>query len=505
MAKDGVITEQEELSAKNKPITLTLSTQEKNKLNSYSQACIDEACNILKLPAKALALGGYKIYSYLDADRQASLEKAISSFECDHAGLVLDNNKSAVVAYSGKSAYKILSAKRQPGSCIKPILVYGPALNEDIIYPCTQLLDEKTTIAGYSPKNVTGKYQGYVSAREALSKSINIPAVKVLSYVGIDKAKAYASDMGIEFDEKDDSYALALGGMNYGTTLLDMCGAYSTFANAGIYSSPKFISYITDANDKIVYIHKKEEKRVLREDACYLLTDMLKTCTKTGTAKKLGSLSDNIASKTGTVGKPNSSLNLDAWNISYTPNYTIGVWAGNLDNEPITIAGGGAPTQSVKDYLTAHPDETDFDIPDAIVSKAIDSNALLDDHRVVLANNFTPECYSQEELFSTFNLPRDISKKFVEVENFDLRASVVGSKAKFVFDAKDYYTYEVFNNGERIYECHGKNGSENLEFDMASSREKYTFKVYFTKAPESKLEKTVELIARESSKNKWFV
>lgn len=505
MLKDGKITEKECFDAKNTKISLNLSKKTKNKLNSYSQACIDEACSILKMPTKKLALGGYKIYSNLDTQKQASLEKSLEKIsDCDHAGLVLDNKKSAVVAYYGKSPFKILTAKRQPGSAIKPVLVYAPALNEDIIYPCTQLLDEKTTIAGYSPKNVSGKFQGYVSAREALSKSINIPAVKVLSYIGIDKAKSYASDMGIQFDEKDDSYALALGGMSYGTNLLDMCGAYSTFANGGIYSRPKFISYITDKNDKIVYIAKCENKRVLREDACFLLTDMLKTCAQTGTAKKLGALGKNIASKTGTVGKPNSNLNLDAWNITYTPNTTVGVWAGNLDNEPINIAGGGAPTQVVKDYLSLHPDEDEFFIPNEIVTKKIDSIVLNEEHRVCLANDFMPDRYTQEEIFTSFNLPRDISKKFVEIENFELSAKAIGNKAKFSFNAKDFYTYEIYN-GEKLVDCIiGKNGLQEKEYQMTKEREKFTFKIYFTNMPNNYIQKDVQLLSQQS-KSKWYV
>ncbi len=508
MCKDGIITQDECFSAKNKAIKLNLNTTYKNKLNSYSQAAIDEACKILSLPAKQIALHGFKIYTYQNEEKQKSLEKAISAVDTDgndNAAIVIDNAHMGVVAYTGESAYKILEAKRQPGSCIKPVLVYAPALNEDIIYPCTQILDEKTTISGYSPKNVSGSFKGYVSAREALSKSINIPAVKVLSYLGIPKAKAYASDMGIEFDEKDDSYALALGGMNYGTNLLSLAGAYSTFANSGVYSSPKFISYITDKNNKIVYIHKKEEKRVLREDASYLLTDMLRTCSQSGTAKKLNELKIDIASKTGTVGKPSSSLNLDAWNISYTNDYTCGCWIGNLDNTPISFVGGNHPTQVVKNYFTYENDNSEFKIPSSIVEKAIDLEELSSNHRVVLANNFTPERYTQNEMFSNFNLPRDISNKFVKIESPEIKSKVSEGKATLTFDAKEYLNYEFYKNGKLISSIKGKEGKSNIEFEMNSNKEKVQIYTSYIGDDRKDL-KEIELVnVSKLQKNKWYV
>ncbi len=511
MVKDGKLSAQEGFLAKNKKVELSLNKEKKNKLNSYSQASIDEACKILAMPAKQIALHGYKIYTYQDEAKQNSLDKSISSVnaqENDHAGIVIDNSKAAVVAYCGTSPYKILDAKRQPGSCLKPLLVYGPALNEDIIYPCTQLLDEKTTISGYSPKNVSGNYKGYVSAREALSKSINIPAVKVLSYVGIEKAKAYATMLGIKFDEADDSFALALGGMNYGTDLKTLAGAYSCFANGGKYSSPSFISHITDKNNKLIYIHERENKIVMREDACYLLTDMLKTCAQTGTARKLSDLNMEIASKTGTTGKPNSSLNLDAWNISYTKNYTYGAWIGNLDNTPISIVGGNQPTEIIKNYLKTQRDDSVFDTPTCITTEKIDSGELIQNHRIVLANNYTPEKYCQEELFSRFNLPHDISTKFVSLEEIEVKAKVEEDNAKFTLDCNDYLTYEVWKEDKLLDTISAFQGKKELSFAMQNEREDFEVRAFYPNSKQEYESKKISLVkANKNSHNnrKWFI
>lgn len=510
MYKDGFISLEDYKKASDSKIDLNINSQPKNKLNSFSQASIDEAEEILGLPARQIALKGYKIYTYQNEEKQKALDEALSSnsANCDYAGIVIDNSKHAVLAYNGNSIFKILEAKRQPGSCIKPVLVYGPALNEDVIYPCSQLLDEKTTISDYSPKNVGNVYHGYVSAREALSKSINIPAVKVLSYVGIDKAKAYAEEMGIEFDEKDDSYTLALGGMTYGVNIKQLAGAYSTFADSGNYAEARFVSFITDKNDKLVYVNKPKKERVMREDTAYLLTDMLKTCATSGTAKKLASLNMDIASKTGTVGKKNSKENLDAWNISYTKNYTCGVWMGNLDNTPISYAGGNQPTEIVKNFFLKVKDNSTFIKPSTIVERDIDETELNENHRIMLANIYMPERYKHAEMFSSFNLPQDISNKFTEIDKTDFTSKVENDKAVITFNAKNYLTYNFLENGKVINSLSGKNGSQEVYIEMKSNKLNIDIVYFYTLEPDIKREEKLSLIKTESTyktNDKWFM
>ena len=510
MYQDKCISASEYNLAKNSPINLNINNQPKNKLNSYSQASIDEAEEVLGIPARQIALKGYKIYTYQNSEKQEALDEAIKkqNISSDYAGIVIDNEGHSIVAYNGNSIFKILDAKRQPGSCIKPILVYGPALNEDIIYPCSQLLDEKTTISDYTPKNVGGVYRGYVSARDALSKSINIPAVKVLSYVGIDKAKAYAEHMGIEFDAKDDSYTLALGGMTYGVNIKDLAGAYSSFANNGSYSKPRFISFITDKNNKLIYINKPKTEQVMREDSAYLLTDMLRTCAKTGTAKKLASLGIDIASKTGTVGKKNSKQNLDAWNVSYTKDQTCAVWLGNLDNSPIDYAGGNQPTEIVKNYFSLVSDNSTFDKPSSIVERDIDETELNENHRIMLANVYMPERYKHKELFSSLNLPSDISEKFTKIDDVNFASKVENDSAVITFDAKNYLTYVFKENGKTLTSISGKNGEQKVYLSMSGSKLNVVVEYFYTLEPTLKSYKQINLIKTKNtykSNDKWFM
>lgn len=514
MEKDGKITERQEFEAKNSEIKLALNTEKENKLNSFTQACIEEACSILGIPARQIALGEYKIFTYQDSKAQSALEESFSSVapDCDYAGIILDNARHGVKAYVGNSAYNILSAKRQPGSLIKPLLVYAPAINEDIIYPSTQLLDEKTTIAGYNPKNVGEVYRGYVSAREALSKSINIPAVKVLSYVGIDKAKSYLEKMDIEFDEKDDSYALALGGMTYGTDIKTLSGAYSAFATAGKFASPKFISHITNKNGKLVYIHKPQEKEVFREDCAYLISDMLRTCAKEGTAKRLTSLNLDIASKTGTVGKPNSKQNLDAWNISYTKDTTCGVWLGNLDNQPISYAGGNQPTEIVKGVFSRLDDHSHFSQPDSIVERDIDLTELEENHRVVLSNLYTPERYTQKETFSLLNLPHDISSKWTKLEDVECQKVMQNGKLILTINTKPYITYNIYlgsiKEKNKAYSFSDSKGKKVIEIVIPNDKEKVYIESFYTAGDQSNKkinEFEVVKTINKSKKSKWYI
>lgn len=509
MEKDGAISADEAVRAKSQPIKLEINTEHKNKLNSYSQASIDEAEEILHLPAQQIALQGYKIYTYQNEKLQNDLNDAIDSvnIESNFAGIVVDNLSHGVVAFRGDGNYKILDCPRQPGSCIKPVLVYGPALNEDIIYPCTQILDEKTDISGFAPKNVGGVYHGYVSTRESLAKSINIPAVKILSYVGIDKAKQYAEEVGINFDEKDEGYCLALGGMTYGVNVLQLAGAYSTFANAGMYSAPKFISFITDKNGKIVYINKPQEKQVFRQDSSYLLTDMLKTCTESGTGKKLAELGMPLASKTGTVGKSGTKQNLDAWNVSYNPNLTCAVWLGNLDNSPIDYTGGNQPTQIVKNFYSKNKESSDFEKPDMIVEKKIDTTELEENHRVVLANDYMPERYTKAEMFSIFNLPKSYSDKFAVAKSPNVTSKVENNEAIMTFVANEYMTYEIYDNSKLVKTLSGQNGKQSVSVPLTKEKQTFVIKSYYTLSPEIEDEKEITFVKKDKPVNnkKWYL
>lgn len=504
------ITEEEASNAQKSEIELHLNTENENPLNSYSEAALDEAKAILNIPVKDMAINEYKIHTYLNSSDQQNLKAALGKedFNCaDHAAIVIDSASHAVTAFEGRSAYKILAARRQPGSTIKPILVYAPALDEDIIYPCSQILDEPLTLGEYKPKNVDGKFRGYISATDALAKSINIPAIKVLSYVGVDKAKAYAADMGINFDDDDTSLALALGGMRHGVNIKQLAGAYSTFARNGKFAEPKFVEYITDANGKILYRHSPDEKQVLREDTACLMTEMLQEAAETGTAKALSTLDKPIAAKTGTVGK--GKTNTDAWCVAYSPEKVCAVWVGNLDNSPISVAGGNQPTRCVKNYFEKLENFGAFVKPSSVVEREIDTISLENEHKIELAAPDTPERFKCKETFSVFNLPKELSSNFttVEEQKFDIKNN--GKKIEIIFTPKRNYYYKIYDGKNIIKEINGQNEKMAISLDFSSDKIviKYGFNEKNYRIFERKLqsEKITEKIENNSTKKKLFL
>ncbi|MBS7403730.1 MAG: transglycosylase domain-containing protein, partial [Eubacteriales bacterium] len=326
MEKDGKISKETAQKARETDLVLKINETFDRGQNTYSQGAIMEAEEILKMPAKQIAIGKYKIHTFFSKEKQDALKAAIDSEELgfDQAGISINNLTHGIEAFYGKSAYNVLKTKRQPGSTIKPLLVYAPALNENIVSPATKILDEEININGYKPQNFEKTFRGHLSTREALSLSSNIPAVKILSYVGIPKAKRYATRLGIEFDENDNGYALALGGMTYGTDLKTLAAAYTTFANNGKFYGAKFIKRIEDENGKTIYEAKFVPDEVFREDSNYLMVSMMETSATKGTSKRLASLPFQIAGKSGTVGV--GATNSDAFSVALTTKDTVATW-----------------------------------------------------------------------------------------------------------------------------------------------------------------------------------
>lgn len=472
MSLDKAISQSDKIKYSSTPLSLNISVEQNNDLNSYSEQAICEAIQVLKMPAKQIAIGEYQIYTYCNPLLQEKLTYAFENqqLSCDYSGIILDNSTAGVNAFVGKSAYRILEHGRQPGSLIKPVLVYAPALNENKITPETLILDDEINISGFSPKNVSGGYSGYVSVRDALSKSINVPAVKVLSYVGIDKAKSYAQKMGIKFDELDNSYALALGGMTNGTNVKEITNAYLPFSCGGKYTEAKFVHFITDKYGKVIYKHSPIKQQVMRDDTAYLMTDMLKSTAISGTARKLSSLNQPLAAKTGTVGISGQKDNRDAWNITFNQNLTCGVWLGNLDQTPISYSGGNEPTIIAKTIFDGF-ETKDFERPSSVTTREIDMIDLQEKHILSLSNSSTPERYKKVSLFSRFNEPNNLSTNFLLPPKPKYNIVSNENGAVLQIETKPYLTYKLFNLDEEkslVYSLENTSRQEEITLKAGS-------------------------------------
>ena len=422
----GYITDDEKKQAAAKRPTILHDKREEYS-GYYTDAVTKSAAALMGITVDELIRGGYSIYSAMDSDIQHYCEEMFKNGELfpaedsEAAIVVLEPSTGMVVAMVGGRSYtggisfnRATDIRRQPGSVIKPVIAYAPAFEYLNYTAADMILDEETTFADYTPSNYGNKYYGWVTVREAVTKSLNVPAVKTLSAVGVYRAKDFAKRCGIEFDDKDDSLALALGGFTYGVSPLQIAGAYSCFASGGIYNTPTVIKKITDRNGLTVYEYRQDSRRVMSEANAYILTSMLKSVVTEGTGHRLNTLDIPIAGKTGTVGLANG--NRDAWMAGYTPEYTAVVWQGydsdRLGLLPSSATGGTYPALMLYELFNhIYPDgrSGDFEKPESVKQYSIDAKTLKKQHKAVLANAMTPQSSRVTEYFTEETAPEDVS------------------------------------------------------------------------------------------------
>lgn len=411
MVHYDMINAEQAAKAKAEPLVLCADTV-KQKHNSYIDLALTEATRILSCDLTALMTEGYTIETAMDMRAQTISEAAFANdayfpmygTESSEGALVLIDAKSGGVSaiIGGRDTASALAynratrIRRQPGSAIKPVLVYAPALEAGYT-AASMLLDEATDFGDYTPKNASGRYAGWITMREAVTKSLNLPAVSLFRDLGVSHCKAFAARLGIPFDVQDRSLTLALGGFTYGVSPFHLCGAYAAFANGGVYRTPFVVTQIIDRAGCVLYAHESEPTRVLSEGNAFILTSLLESVATDGTARLLSVLHMPIAAKTGTVG--DASGNRDIWLACYNPEYAAVVWMGFDDASdgrclPPDCGGGTYPAMLLTEVfsaLYADRQPPDFSIPDSIIQKRLDGTTLRLEHAAVLASGLTPD------------------------------------------------------------------------------------------------------------------
>lgn len=413
-------------------IPIILEADETEYRNFYVDYAMERSCELLEIDMDELLSGGYRIYTALDVELQDYCQSVFDDEEmfptdtCQGALTVIDDSNGLIIAmlggrgnYTAFAFNRATDMKRQPGSVIKPIIAYAPALESGRYTAATMLLDEKTTFADYAPSNTSNRYNGWVTLRYAIKKSLNIPAVKVLDDIGVDTGITFAKKCGVTFESDDRNLALALGGFKFGVSPLEIAGAYAAFAAKGIYRTPGVITKITDRGGNVLYARDDAGIRVMSEENAFILSDMLKSAISEGTGKRLGELNMPLAGKTGTVG--DTEGNRDAWMAAYSTDYTAAVWVGYdtaKDGEalPADSGGGKYPAQILSKlfsflYYNASPD--DFTQPAGVERIKLDAKTIETEHRVVLASALTPAKYQLEEVFSRGSAPETESDYWV--------------------------------------------------------------------------------------------
>lgn len=299
--------------------------------------------------------GGYQIYSTIDVDVQNAAEevyenldnipKTDSTYQQLQSGIVIiDNETGDIAAIVGgvgqKEGSLTLSRATQsmlsPGSTIKPLAVYAPALELGLITPATVYDDTPFTFGSTPwPKNEDETYHGLTNILDAMKRSTNTVAVKVLDDVGLDYAYQYAVDEmhlnslvdeyelnGVSYTDKS-YWSLALGGMVRGVTIRDMAAAYASIENKGVYRKARTYTKVLDSDGNVVLDNTQSSNENMSEKTAYYLTYMMEETVKDGTGQEAQVPGIDTAGKTGTT-----SDDKDRWFAGYTGYYTGVVWCG---------------------------------------------------------------------------------------------------------------------------------------------------------------------------------
>lgn len=482
MVEDEKINEEEYRKAlKEKVILRDDDLSNFKQFDLYTQNVLKEASEILNISEYEIINKNYKIYTYQDKEIQNILDLIVFNDKyyaknsygniADNLSMILDNDTGGVCAVSGRSNYNLVDFKRQPGSLIKPNIIYAPAFEEGLIYPSTKILDEKISINNYSPKNVGDKYYGYTSIRDCVAKSLNIPAVKLCQRLSIDKCKEYGKKCGLNFSNQDNGLAIALGGLYDGLTLQNITESYLPFSNNGNFKKSKYIYKIVSPNDVMLYCENMAESKYCSQESAYLMTESLMYSTKNGTSKRLNKLPFQVAAKTGTVCVKDSNLNTDAYSLAYTTKHTMSVWLGNYSmNKEYNLEGnnngGTYATEMIKDsfeLIYSNNPPPDFAIPTTIKSYPIDKIELNNNHKIFLAENL-PKEYQVNEIFSIYQLPQETYNSFDKLSSPNFSVISNSDKIQICIDCKEYILYEIYriqNDGltEKIFTIKNHNGS----------------------------------------------
>jgi penicillin-binding protein 2A len=373
MEEQGYITREERLAAAEVDYVRPAKAQAVPGHQAFVDYVLNEVTEKAGITEEQLLIGGYRIHTTLNRRAQEAVTATLSKpdwYADDkdtqkvEAGMViLDHKTGAIQAMFGGRDYVARGVNRalekhQPGSAFKPIAVYAPALETGEWSPYSTLVDRPLEYAGYKPRNYDGKYAGEISMIEAIRVSKNAAAVWLLNEIGVDKGYDYARSVGIALAPEDRNLAIALGGLTYGASPLEMAQAYTPFANAGNFTEAYAVVSVEDSNGRVIYEHATRTRAVLSSQTAYEMTVMLKDAVDSGTGRK-ARMDRDVAGKTGTtqVGLDtvtNSNANRDLWFVGYTPEWTAAIWMGfpRTDEQHYLTVGSGTPAAMFAEAMT---------------------------------------------------------------------------------------------------------------------------------------------------------
>lgn len=326
----------------------------------------------------------YKLDTYV---KPATSSEAEEGAHTQSAMVIIDHKTGRVVGCMGGLGTDVdavginrINSVRQPGSSIKPIGVYGPALEKGIITASTVYDNTYPTVFGtsYTPNNASNQKTGLCTVRDALEVSSNIVACKVMTELGPDNSIDFLRSLGISSLVKasessngrsDSNISLALGTASISP--LEMAAAYATIANDGVYIQPTFYTKVEDASGNVLIEPNQETRRVFSEGNAYVMKTLLKQVVEgsQGTARVCRMANMDVGAKTGTTQDEK-----DVWLCGMTPYYTAATWFGYDVPERVNTYGGSPATLIWNNVMRKIHQDLDgkvFDKPDSVVTATV--------------------------------------------------------------------------------------------------------------------------------------
>jgi penicillin-binding protein 1B len=380
MHDDGYLTDAQLAQEVAKPLgvvkTKTKSLQSHD--NDYFVAEVERIL-IPRLGDETLFRHGLSVYTTLDALAQRDAQRAVTAARPQAALVALDARTGDVLALSGGRDFtesqfnRATQARRQPGSAFKPF-VYGAALEKG--YTAASMLDDSPrkyprAAEGptWDPRNYEGVYFGTTTLRTAITHSLNAATLDLAGQIGIASVIEFARRMGISTPLAPD-LGTALGASE--VTLFDLASAYQVFAAGGVKRAPRLVTAVVDAEGTVLEADPPQESAVLDPAIAWLLTSLLQSVVREGTARPLAAWgwTRPTAGKTGTTNDGR-----DAWFVGYTPQLVAAVWYGDDQHRKLNATGAKSALPVWAAFMKAAAQEyapEDFLRPDGIVEEEID-------------------------------------------------------------------------------------------------------------------------------------
>ncbi len=379
MYKQGYLKKAEYEEAKNEELDFVRGENSPSTSNVYSYYEEVVLSDVIGDLAKAKGISrnaasqlvhnaGYEIYACIDKDIQAKVDAIYTDPEklpktygstksqLQSAIVIIDQATGEIKALRGGTGDKTINyglnratgTTRPPGSSIKPIAVYGPAVEYGLISPSTLVLDKdekhvQLTHTSWYPKNSPNSYDGIITITTALQKSKNTVAAQIVDKLTPSASLEFLrSRLGVTslIDSDADYAAMALGEPHYGITVREMAQAYTALANDGVFTYSRTYTMVKDRSGKIILDNQPQTIQAFSQNTARTMTYMLNNAATYGTGHESRLSNMPVAGKTGTT-----SANRDRWFCGYTPYYTCAVWTGY--DTPETMAFSGNPATQI--------------------------------------------------------------------------------------------------------------------------------------------------------------